>query len=335
MSSKPKIGGVSLIILICGIIGAVGAVTGIVEIAFHPLRSWLWAGPYFQFICEGETEPDSHMYEVTAALYWEPPEESNSDESNINIVVAADYYGHHIKGPVHVKIRKFNGQNIRKTGWVDFENEHTESRSFRLTIRDLFDYSGIPPTEFAPDKRLSVPFGKKRGEFNINIVHNNRIIANTTIQVVNAPWLHSAYLEKNPILEGEDLRGYVTVTNHGSASQFNVEVRIHRISPHGNSKVNDTLVMDSQGWWPSRTWPMLDKMNFEIRDTVKVGEEVTIPVTLPADIFKARHVYILEVCAVKKLPHLQFLDGDWISSQGAYRARNCRQFLVVIVLARP
>ncbi|HSV85826.1 MAG TPA: hypothetical protein VLH85_04570 [Levilinea sp.] len=43
-------------------------------------------------------------------------------------------------------------------------------------------------------------------------------------------------------------------------------------------------------------------------------------------------VYLLDTAAVKKLPYLNFMDGDWTSSKDAWRAASERQLTVIVVL---
>ncbi len=312
------------------VLGILLAMVSIAEIVYHPLCYVLRRPPSFTFLCEGGAEPGSCVYEVTSPLRW-----GGDQQSRAQIIVSADYCSGHVAGPVHIEIQPAEGESTEVEGWEQFQASHGESRTVSLALEDLFAYSGVPHPDGVPGITASGAPKQARGQFDIRIMYADKVMASTTITVVNTPWLHCTYLADSVIRAGEPLTAYVTVMNFGGRSSFSVEGGLHEVFPADSDTVSSTLEVDSDGWHLGKTWPLLyytpsDMTN--LVDTIQTGQDSTVRLVLPGHLFKSRHVYILDTWAVKRLPYLSFPDGDWRSSKDSWRAADYGQFSVVVVL---
>lgn len=248
--------------------------------------------PTFEFQCE-DVLANVPVYEVTEHLA-----DIGSPLDPFQITVTSDYCGNNVRGPVRIRIRTANEEPVRlNLSWENFQISHSESRSLFLTPSDLFNYSRLSHKSSALNLTQGDPTADRRGQFDIEIVHNNKILANKTITVVNTPWFHSTQLSDSVIQVGEPITTYVTVRNLGIPSEFIVFGDLY------DSTSADTATIEGTDWGPNKSWKLLDYYGNIETDVIDTNGELTVPFVIPGSFFEERHTYILETCAVKNLYH--------------------------------
>lgn len=281
--------------------------------------------PKFEFQYEDVLEPNVPVYEVTEHLA-----DIGSLLGKVRITVTTDYGGNNVRGTVCIRIRRANEVPVRlNQSWENFQISHSESRSLFLTPSDLFNYSRLSHKSSALNLTQGDPTADRRGQFDIEIVHNNKILANKTITVVNTPWFHSTQLSDSVIQVGEPITTYVTVRNLGSPSKFIVFGDLY------DSTSADTSTIEGTDWGPNKSWKLLDYYGNIETDVIDTNGELTVPFVIPGSFFEERHTYILETCAVKYLPYLKFPEGyDWRTSKHSWRVRDPPHYSTIVVLAQ-
>lgn len=284
--------------------------------------------PRFEFAFTGTIDPAQPVYELTAPL-------AAGGEQNITLqmIVNAGYSGERVKGPVVIEVQTRSGRLIEVARWSEFQSMHRETRLVEFSLSDLYRYAELSKERSAPNPGLNDPFADVRADVRVNVRHYNRVLATTTFQVVNAPWLHSVQLSSSSIKVGQPVTAYVTVQNHGVAGRFVVMAKLYEIYPSSSTTLGSTLVSGDDAWLPSQTWKKLVfKTHAETAEPVPAGGQAVAAIVLPAEQFQPRRVYLLDTVVVKQLPYLNFLDGDWISSADAWRASADRQMAVIVVV---
>jgi hypothetical protein len=283
--------------------------------------------PRFEFAFTGTVDPAQPVYELSAPL-------AAGGEQNITLqmIVNAAYSGARVKGPVVIEVQTRSGRLIEVARWSEFQSMHRETRLVEFSLSDLYRYAELPKERAAPNPGQADPFAEMRSEVRVNVRHYNRVLATTTFQVVNAPWLHSVQLSSSSIPAGQPVTAYVTVQNHGGMGRFVVLAKLYEIYP-SSTTLGSTLVSGDTAWLPSQTWKKLVfKTHAETTEPVPAGGQAVTAIVLPAEQFHPRRVYLLDTVVVKQLPYLNFPDGDWISSTDAWRASADRQMAVIVVV---
>jgi hypothetical protein len=284
--------------------------------------------PRFEFAFTGTVNPAQPVYELSAPL-------AAGGEQNITLqmIVNAAYSGARVKGPVVIEVQTRSGRLIEVARWSEFQSMHRETRLVEFSLSDLYRYAELTKERAAPNPGAADPFAEMRSEVRVNVRHYNRVLATTTFQVVNAPWLHSVQLSSSSIQAGQPVTAYVTVQNHGEAGRFVVMAKLYEIYPSSSSNLGSTLIGGDTAWLPSQTWKKLVfKTHTETAEPVPAGGQAVAAIVLPAEQFQPKRVYLLDTVVVKQLPYLNFPDGDWISSADAWRASADRQMAVIVVV---
>jgi hypothetical protein len=284
--------------------------------------------PRFEFAFTGTANPAQPVYELSAPL-------AAGGEQNITLqmIVNAGYSGERVKGPVVIEVQTRSGRLIEVARWSEFQSMHRETRLVEFSLSDLYRYAELNKERTAPNPGQTDPFAEMRSEVRVNVRHYNRVLATTTFQVVNAPWLHSVQLSSSSIQANQPVTAYVTVQNHGVAGRFVVLAELFEIYPSSSANLGSTLISAETGWAPAQTWKKLVfKTHTETAEPVPTGGQAVAAIVLPAEQFQPKRVYLLNTVVVKQLPYLNFPDGDWISSKDAWRASADRQMAVIVVV---
>lgn len=280
--------------------------------------------PTFEFQCEDVLEQNVPVYEVT-----EPLADIGSPLDPFQITVTSDYHGDNVHGPVLIRIRTANGVPVEVNRWDDFQVVPRKSCSLFLTPSDLFNYSRVTHKSSALNLTHEDPTADRRGQFDIEIVHKNKILANKTITVVNTPWFHSTQLSDSVIHAGEPITTYATVRNFGIPSKFIVFGNLY------DSTSADTSTLESSDWGPNESWELLNYYGNIETDVIDTNNELIVPFVIRGSFFEERHTYILETYAVKYLPYLKFPEGDdWRTSMHSWRVRDQPHYSTIVVLAQ-
>jgi hypothetical protein len=284
--------------------------------------------PRFEFAFTSVSDPARPVYELAAPLTW-----GGAQGTTLQLIVNADYSGTRDKGPVVIEVQTRSGRIIEVARWSEFQSMHRETRLVEFSLADLYRYAELPKEHPAPNPAANDPFAGTRSEVRVNVRHNNRVLETTTFQVMSAPWLHTVQVSSSSIHPGQPVTAYVTVHNHGDAGRFIVQAELYEIFPGRSTQLAPTLADGENHWAPGDTWKkQMFKTYSEAPEPVPAGGQAVISIVLPAEQFTARRVYVLDTVAVKKLPYLNFMDGDWISSKDAWRASSERQMTVIVVL---
>jgi hypothetical protein len=298
----------------------------IVTILFNLINQQL--PPRFDFAFIGVSDPPQPLYEITAPLA-----RGGSQDTTIQLIVNVDYSGARIKGPVVVEVQTRSGRLVEVARWSEFQSMHRETRLVEFSLSDLYRYAELSKERPAPNPTANDPFAAARGEVRVNVRHNNRVLATTSFQVVNAPWMHTVQVSSSSILAGQPVTAYVFVQNYGDPGQFIVQAELYEIFPGRTTQLGPTLIDGENRWTPDMTWKkQVFKTHAEVAEPVATGGQAVVSIVLPAEQFQARRVYLLDTLAIKKLTYLTFLDGSWISSADAWRASADRQFTVIVVV---
>jgi hypothetical protein len=284
--------------------------------------------PRFEFAFTGTADPAQPVYELCAPL-------AAGGEQNITLqmIVNAGYSGERVKGPVVIEVQTRSGRIIEVARWSEFQSMHRETRLVEFSLSDLYRYAELAKEHPAPNPTANDPFAGTRSEVRVNVRHYNRVLATTSFQVMNAPWLHTVQLSSSSIHPGQPVTAYVTVHNHGDAGRFIVQAELYEIFPGRSTQLAPSLEDGEDTWAPGDTWKkQVFKTHAEAPEPVPSGGQAVVSIVLPAEQFAARRVYLLDTVAVKKLPYLNFMDGDWISSRDAWRASADRQMAVIVVV---
>ena len=125
----------------------------------------------------------------------------------------------------------------------------------------------------------------------------------------------------------------------GSASDFAVFAHLHEIVTGAQSTDLKTLMADSEGWYPGKSWPAAggaDEKRIDIALSQNQSKIVTFdfPSTLMT---KGKGVYTIETYVFKKLPIVTFPGGaNWITHPDGWKARDYRLYNTFIAIeARP
>jgi len=284
--------------------------------------------PRFEFAFTGVSDPAHPVYELAAPLTW-----GGAQNTTLQLIVNADYNGQRVKGPVVIEVQTRSGRIIEVARWSEFQSMHRETRLVEFSLADLYRYAELSKEHPAPNPAANDPFAGARSEVRVNVRHYNRVLATTSFQVVNAPWLHTVQVSSSSIHPGQPVTAYVTVHNHGDAGRFIVQAELYEIYPGRLTQLAPTLEDGEAHWAPGNTWKkQVFKIYAEAPEPVPSGGQTVVSIVLPAEQFAARRVYLLDTVSVKKLPYLNFMDGDWISSRDAWRASAERQLTVIVVL---
>jgi hypothetical protein len=284
--------------------------------------------PRFEFAFTGVVNADQPAYEVTAALA-----RGGEQDTTLQMIVNATYSGERIKGPVVVEVQTRSGRLIEVARWSEFQSMHSQTRLVEFSLSDLYRYAELSKDRPAPNPAGDDPFAGARGEVRVNVRHYNQVLATATFQVANAPWLHALQVSSSSIHPGQPVTAYVTVHNHGDPARFFVQAELYEIFPGRTAQLAPTLIYGDGGWLPSQTWhKQVFKTHAELAEPVPTGGRAVASIVLPAEQFQSKRVYLLDTVVIKKLPYLNFMDGDWISSPDAWRASADRQMAVIVVV---
>jgi hypothetical protein len=284
--------------------------------------------PRFEFQFTGVVNAEQPVYEVTAPLTW-----GGEQDTTLQLIVNAGYSGERVKGPVVIEVQTRSGRLIEVARWSEFQSMHRETRLVEFSLSDLYRYAELSKERPAPNPGGADPFAGARGEVRVNVRHYNQVLASTTFQVMNAPWLHTLQVSSSSIQVGQPVTAYVTVHNHGDPARFVVQAELYEIFPGRTAQLGPTLESGDSAWLPSQTWKkQVFKTHAEVQEPVPAGGQAVASIVLPAEQFQARRVYLLDTIVIKKLAYLTFMDGDWISSADAWRASADRQLAVIVVV---
>jgi hypothetical protein len=182
-----------------------------------------------------------------------------------------------------------------------------------------------------PDPTQKTLSDDHTGEFQIEVVKDNEVLAHHVIRVSHTPWSHTTTLSATVISAGSPVSAFVTIHNLGQPADMVVRFNLLELMNDATTEtMRSTLIRDT-GWYSGRTFEILSLPSNFIEEPM-VKESVTVRYEITPDLLKACQIYLLETSAIKKLDYLTFTSGDWRTSTETYRARDAISLSAIVVL---